>query len=137
MAGLRIPYNTLVLVGDAEKALFFRNKGDEEHVDLVVEHVLEADDEVEDGHGEPGQRDADAAEEGAPDAQFTQAISKALYQRAHAGAFDRLVVAAPPKVLGLLRKEMHKEVSDRLIAEVPKTLTGREVGDIQRVLAGR
>lgn len=136
MAGLRIPHNTMVLVGDAEKALFFRNKGDDEYIDLVVEHVIEAEDREND-RGEPGQRDADAVEETAPDAQFTQAVSKALYQRAHAGEFDRLIVAAPPKVLGLLRKELHKEVSDRLIAEVPKTLTGRDVGDIQRVLAGR
>ena len=134
MAGLRIPYNCLVLVGDGEKALFFRNHGDEDHINLVVERVIEAELETVDDHGPIGSRD-DVAAEASTEADFARSIGRTLYQAAHSGLFDRLVIAAPPKVLGQLRKEMHKEVSDRLIGEVPKTLTSHDVDDIQRLLA--
>jgi protein required for attachment to host cells len=131
MAALRIPYDCLVLVGDGEKALFLRNHGDEDHLNLVVERVVEAEDEGEDR----GRGDADVAAEARPDTAFTHTVADILYKSAHAGKFDRLVVAAPPKVLGLLRKEMHKEVADRLIGEVPKALASHDVDDIQRVLS--
>jgi protein required for attachment to host cells len=131
MAALRIPYNTLVLVGDGGKALFFRNHGDEDHLNLVVERVVEA----EDGGEDRGRGDADMVHEDGPDTTFAHQLAQSLYKDAHAGKYDRLVIAAAPKILGLLRKEMHKEVADRLIGEVPKALTGREVDDIQRVLS--
>lgn len=133
MAGLRIPYNCLVLVGDGEKALFFRNKGDEDHINLVVERELDADLSVGGGG-----RDAEVSEEErTQETAFAHRIAKALYKGAHAGRYDRLVIAAPPKVLGALRKEMHKEVGDRLIGEFNKTLTSHEIPDIERVLSAR
>jgi protein required for attachment to host cells len=67
--------------------------------------------------------------------RFARDIAEALYRKAHQGRYDRLVVVAPPKVLGELRKSFHKEVAERVIAEVDKTLTGHDVADIERVLA--
>ncbi|WP_126975888.1 baeRF12 domain-containing protein [Frigidibacter oleivorans] len=67
--------------------------------------------------------------------RFATDLADWLYHRAHEGAFDRLVIAAPPVVLGAMRPALHKEVSDRVIAEVPKTLTGHPVPDIARILA--
>ncbi|WP_255964541.1 baeRF12 domain-containing protein [Staphylococcus aureus] len=37
-------------------------------------------------------------------------------------------------LLGELRKEMHKEVEDRVIGEIAKTLTNHTVSDIEKVL---
>jgi protein required for attachment to host cells len=43
---------------------------------------------------------------------------------------------APPKVLGQLRKEFHKEVSDRITGELPKELTSHYLPAIEKVLRG-
>ena len=41
-----------------------------------------------------------------------------LRARALAGDFDKLIVVAPPRMLGELRKHYHKEVEARLIDEI-------------------
>ena len=35
-------------------------------------------------------------------------------------------------MLGELRKAIHKEVADRVVAEVPKTLTGQPIDAIEK-----
>src|SRR5258708_40252693 len=52
-----IPHNSLVLVGDGQKALFLRNRGSALDVDLVVEQILEQDNPAtrEQGTDRPGQ----------------------------------------------------------------------------------
>jgi protein required for attachment to host cells len=67
--------------------------------------------------------------------RFIGDVADALYRQVHAGRFETLIVVAPPKVLGGLRKAFHKEVSDRISAEVPKDLTKHPVHDIERLLA--
>jgi len=67
--------------------------------------------------------------------RFASEIAAILYRLAHANQFEALVVAAPPKVLGNLRKAFHKEVVDRIILQVPKELTSHTVLDIERLLA--
>jgi protein required for attachment to host cells len=146
MTHVKIDFNALVLVGDGKKALFFRNKGDARHPNLVVERVLEHDDAPtrEQGTDQPGRTagppgPARSAVEPTDwhqlgEDRFAKDIAAALYRRAHAGGFDKLVVVAPPKVLGILRKEMHKEVTERITAEVPKELTGHPVSEIEKLL---
>src|SRR5205814_7909050 len=67
--------------------------------------------------------------------RFAAELAATLYRLAHANKFEALVVIAPPKVLGNLRKAFHKEVVDRITAEVSKELTSHTVPDIQRLLA--
>ena len=57
-----------------------------------------------------------------------------LKKRALANEFESLIVVAPPKTLGELRKHYHKEVSRRLIGELDKDLTGHPVPDIEKAL---
>lgn len=148
MTAIRIPYDALVLVGDGTKALFYRNKGDAEHPNLIVEDVLagEAAPSREQGTDQPGRASSTGASQRSAtmgetdwqqleEARFAHDIADALYRDAHRGRYDKLVVVAPPKVLGELRKSFHKEVSERVIAEVNKTLTGHDVGEIERVLS--
>jgi protein required for attachment to host cells len=146
MPGTRIPYDALVLVGDGHKAVFYRNKGDAVNPNLIVEQVLENDNPPtrEQGTDRPGaagggpngQRGAmgDTDWHRLEETRFATDIADALYKAAHAGRFSKLVVAAPPKTLGELRKAFHKEVSQRIVAEVNKDLTGHDVGDIETVL---
>jgi protein required for attachment to host cells len=46
-----------------------------------------------------------------------------------------LVVVAPPRTLADLRGAFHGDVKARIIAEIPKDLTGHPVGDIEQHLA--
>ena len=147
MNDVNVPAGALVLVGDGRKALFLRNTGTPRHVELVTERVLEHDNPPtrEQGTDRPGrylgsdgvsrsameQTDWHQLEED----RFTEQIAEALYRRAHARAFEHLVIVAPPKVLGKLRAALHQEVSARVVAEVPKDLTGHPVPDIARHLA--
>lgn len=140
MAAVRIPYDALVLVGDGEKALFLRNKGDGQHPNLVLEHMLEGQ-SVERAGGRtpkdvvPDHMIEDDGWENHRREEFAREIARTLYGAALARRYDKLVVVAPPRVLGDLRREFHKEVSSRVVAEVDKTLTNRDLGDIERVLA--
>jgi protein required for attachment to host cells len=43
-------------------------------------------------------------------------------------------LVASPGVLGELRGKMHKEVADRVVGEVAKTLTNHPVDEIEKVL---
>ena len=49
--------------------------------------------------------------------------------------FEKLVVIAPPKILGNLRKAFHAEVAERVAAEIPKELTSHPIAEIERLVA--
>ena len=50
--------------------------------------------------------------------------------------FDNLVIVAPPKALGVLRKALHKEVERRIVLTLNKEMTDRPIPDIEELLAG-
>jgi protein required for attachment to host cells len=147
MEDIRIPHDALVLVGDGKKVLFLRNEGSPMSINLVVENVLEQSNPPsrEQGTDKPGRKPNPdrTARPGTEETdwhqlaedRFAAEIADALYRRAHANRFAQLIVIAPPKILGVLRKSFHKEVSDRIVAEVPKDLTSHPVEDMERLLA--
>jgi protein required for attachment to host cells len=67
--------------------------------------------------------------------RFAAETAEFLKKRALAQEFDALVVVAPPKTLGELRKRYHKEVTDRLLGELDKDLTGVPVREIEAALS--
>ena len=149
---MQVPHNAFVLVADGRKALFFRNEGDAEFPNLQVEHAQEhinpADrDQKTDaagaasstrgggqfsaGGGSMGETDFHQQEED----RFAAETADMLKRRALANDFESLIIIAPPKTLGELRKHYHKEVSNRLKGELPKDLTGHSVPDIEKALS--
>lgn len=54
---------------------------------------------------------------------FAREMAKQLDRGAGKGAFDRLVLAAPPKVLGDLRKAMDDHTARMVTVEIDKDLT--------------
>lgn len=155
---MRVPHNSCVLVADGRKMLFFRNEGDGEYPNLQVERkkVDVNPDTSEQGSDQPGrafvaagsprtgtgitgaannrsayeQTDFHQLEED----RFAAEAAEMLKARALRNDFDSLVVVAPPRTLGELRKHYHKEVEKRLAAEVPKDLTNLPVEEIERIL---
>ncbi|QHO75332.1 Host attachment protein [Bradyrhizobium sp. CCBAU 051011] len=142
-----ISHNTLMLIGDGRKALFLRNKGTPQRLNLEVEQVLEQENPAtrEQGTDRPGRSiqsvgTARSAMEQADwhylaEERFAGTIAEALYRLAHGNHFDRLVVVAPAKVLGNLRQAFHAEVAERIVAEVPKELTSHPIPEIERLMA--
>ena len=142
-----VSHGALVLVGDGEKALFLRNKGNAQQVNLEIERVLEQDNPPthEQGTDRPGRSAASvgvarsAVEEAdwhhIAKERFASEIAKALYRYAHDNRFTKLVIVAPPKILGNFRRAFHPEVVDRIIGEIPKELTSHPVADIEKLIA--
>lgn len=149
MSGIRIEHDAWILVGDGEKALVFSNDGDAAYPNFRMIKLLETDNPKtsDQGTDAPGRRnDGPGPQKSAMEPtdwhrlekhRFAKDMADALYKAAHKGKFTKLVVAAPPVVLGQLRKTFHKEVKDRIIAEVDKTLTGHPPIEIERILTGK
>ncbi len=146
MTGVRIPYNALVVVADGTKALFLRNKGDGAHLDLAVDDVMTQDNPPtrEQGADQPGRSGNSVGSHRSAmeqtdfktlgEEKFAVEIAEKLYKGANKNVYDQLVLVAGPNLLGVLRRELHQEVTRRIVGEVPKTLTGHDVGDIEKVL---
>jgi protein required for attachment to host cells len=142
-----ISHNALVLIGDGQKALFLRNKGTAHQVKLEVEQILQQDNPAtrEQGTDRPGRSVSSvgtarsAVEEvdwhHIAKERFAGEIAEALYRHAHDNRFDKLVVIAPAKVLGNLRKAFHAEVTDKIVGEIPKELTSHPIPLIERLVA--
>jgi protein required for attachment to host cells len=128
----KIPHNALVVVADGTGARFFRNAG---HGDTVA---LSAEGEVTPANlrddGPAGKRPTESSPQETDEATFAKQLAQELYRRAHSGDFAALVLIADPQTLGQIRPTLHKEVQDRLVAEVGKTLTKASVTDIQQAL---
>ncbi|MEQ1610005.1 MAG: host attachment family protein [Hyphomonadaceae bacterium] len=148
MTAIAIDHNAWVMVGDGEKALFFRNEGDATYPNLEVVNVLKQDNPrtSEQGTDRPGRAfssmgaNRSALQETdwhkLEKHRFAKEIANTLYTAAHRGKYSKLVVAAPPMIMGDLRKAFHKEVSDKVVAEVSKDLTNMAPHEIERILVG-
>ena len=66
---------------------------------------------------------------------FSAGIAGMLNKQVLEGKIKNLVIVAAPRTLGELRKGYHKSLSDVLIGELDKDLTGHTVQDIEKALA--
>jgi protein required for attachment to host cells len=141
--------NALVLVTDGRKTLFFRNEGDENQIDLRMEEFDEREDAKDrdlktDAHGTTGQSAGYGDRVAYEETDFHQqeedrwavAAAEQVNKRALTNDFDQLVIVAPPKTLGHIRKKLHKEAERRLVCEIPKEMTGRPIPDIEKLVVG-
>jgi protein required for attachment to host cells len=143
---MRIPNDTCVLIADGRKMLFFRNAGDAEYLQLELETKRQQDNPPNRDHKtDTAGRSfagADARRSKMQETDFHQLeedrfaaeTADLLYKRAHAGEVEKLLIVAPPRTLGELRKHYHREVEERLIGEIDKDLTGHSVVDIEKAI---
>lgn len=143
---MQLPNNSVVLVADGRKSLFFRNQGDGTFPNLAIEEKAEQENPAHheqasdtagqsmktmDGRG--GSMDEVDFHQQEED-RFAAEIAAALQTRALANEFDALIIVAPPRTLGELRKHYHSEVERRIIGEVPKDLVNLSVPEIEKAL---
>lgn len=142
----KLDQGTWIVVADSEKALILRNVTDPQDPNFEVTQIEVQDnpsDKAQSANrpgrmqdGGPGHKSAmddtdwhDLAKD-----RFAKDLADVLYKDAHKGAFDKLVLVASPQVLGVVRSEMHKEVADRIVGEIPKTLTNHPVTEIEKIV---
>ena len=66
---------------------------------------------------------------------FAKQIGRYLEQARVQHRYDELVLIAPPKFLGALRRELDKEVEKLVADELPKDLAGFNTRELERYLA--
>lgn len=147
---MTLPTDTLVLVADGRKALFLRNQGDEQQIDLrTASHRTREDRKDSDiktdaagqspapaGSGLPGGTMGETDFHQQEEDRFARELADKVNAMALAGEFDALVVIAPARTMGELRPLWHKEVTARLAGEHVKEMTDRPIPDIEALLVG-
>jgi protein required for attachment to host cells len=144
---MRIDHDTLVLVIDGGKMLLFRNEGDANYPNLRVEEASENANPADHAQHTDAPGRAFASVGGARSAmaetdfhqlqedRFAADAIAELNRRALDNAFERLIIVAPPGLLGEMRKHYNKALGARLVGEIAKDLTGHHPPDIERAIS--
>ena len=144
---MQVPHDSFIVVADGKKMLFFRNEGDQDYLKLQVERKREQDNppdraqktdepgrtfDASGGAGRSSYEETDFHQ--LEEDRFAHETAELLRKRALRNEFESLIIVAPPRTLGELRKHYHKEVEKRLRAEIAKDLTGHPVPEIEKIL---
>ena len=145
---MALPHRALVMVADGKKVLFLRNQGDQNQIDLRTEaHDVRFDRKDREiktdapgtqkqrwGEGRPAMGETDFHQQ--EEDRWAKDTADELKKRALRNDFEALAIIAPPKVLGVLRTKLHKEVERRLVLTLNKEMTDRPIPDIEELLVG-
>lgn len=145
-APLHISQDAVVFIGDGRKALFLRNKGDEKFPNLVTEEVFLDENPQANAHGVDGSGHANPGASrkangigvttwhDVDEHRFAQSVAGALQRLVRDQHIKQVVVVAPPKTLADLRQSFHKDVSQRIVAEINKDFTKLPIDQIEQQL---
>jgi len=122
--------NTWIVAADASRARVLQVAGPERLVE--VDNLLNPDGRLEDREintdargrfsgGHTGEDDVGAVEHRTE--LFAKRLGDYLDKARTEHRYDELVLVAPPKFLGMIRKELGKEVEKLVADEVPKDLS--------------
>jgi len=145
---MALPNQALVLVADGRKMLFLRNHGDQNQLDLRTESHDKRGDRKDSeiksdapgtqgqrfGSGRPAMDETDFHQQ--EEDRWAKDAADELKRRALENDFEALAIIAPPKTLGVLRKQLHKEVERRIVLTLNKEMTDRPIPDIEELLVG-
>ena len=145
---MALPHRALVLVADGTKVLFLRNHGDQNQIDLRTESHDAREDRKDSeiktdapgatkqsfGYGRSTMEETDFHRQ--EEDRWVKDAADELKQRALRNDFDALAIIAPPRSLGVMRKEFHKEVEKRIVLTINKGMTDRPIPDIEELLVG-
>ncbi|MCJ8139659.1 host attachment family protein [Falsirhodobacter halotolerans] len=142
----RLTNGTWVVIADGEKALFLENEGDGRYPLLRLRRQENNDNPPDRDQGSDKAGQAGNARGGTGSAmeetdfhqlekeRFAQDLAERLYKLSHAGKFARLVLVASPQMLGIIRPALHKEVQDKIVLEIAKSLTSLPVDQIEKAI---
>jgi protein required for attachment to host cells len=148
MSAVKIAQGDWVIVCDGAKALVLENVGDAKFPNLKTRQVFEQDDPRthEQGTDAPGRsiNSVDARRSAMEQTdwhdlaenRFMQALAGHLDAAVNSGEARSLVVVAPPRALGVLRKAYSHSLRGAVRAEIDKDLVKLPVDQIERHLWG-
>ncbi len=149
MTNIAVHNGAWVLVGDGRRALFLENHGDPDVLDLrVIEARVEDNPATRDqGTDAPGRA---FASRGGPRSSlettdwhelekehFADRIAETINKAAETGEMKEVVLIAPPRVLGELRKHLSVKAQAKVKGEIDKDLTRHPISEIEKALALR
>lgn len=122
--------NALVVVADGHQAVLFRN---------VAKHGIELQ---EQGRMSPtnlqdesqGKQPEETTPRDEDEATFAKQLAERLNQMVLQNKVDELAIIADPSTLGNMRKHYHKMLEQKLVKELPKTLTSATGDEIAQAL---
>ena len=130
-----IPSACLVVISTGFEAKLFRNAGKKGELKLAPAGSINPADL--DDEGPSGSFVPDATDHDIDEATFAKQLAGHLYQMAHAGKYDDLVLVADPVTLGQIRPLLHKEVTDKIVLQMDKTLINSATDEIEQVLLAK
>ncbi|MBB5751303.1 host attachment protein [Prosthecomicrobium pneumaticum] len=148
MDRVRIPWKSWVVVCDGAKALAFRNEGDSElvnlwPVDVMLQPNLPARALGTDrpgrsfqSHGAARSALADVDRHEEAEEAFLAAVAEAVDKAVAEHSVRDLILVAPPRALGVLRKHLAPTTKAIISAEIGKDLVHLSTYEIQKHLVG-
>jgi protein required for attachment to host cells len=147
MSAIAIHNGAWVLVGDGRRALFFKNHGDADLLDLrVVETRIDDNPATrEQGTDAPGRAFASAGAHARSavenvdwheleEERFARAMAERINAAAESGELKEIVIVAPPRTLGEIRKDLSAKAQGKVIGELDKDLTKHPLHEIEKAL---
>jgi protein required for attachment to host cells len=130
-----LPTGATVAVADGAKLALFRNSGDEANPKLTAVPSAEIGTDNKGTGGRHHSSSANPGESLQSEDNFAAGTAEMLNSQVLTGKIKQLVVIAAPRTLGELRKHYHKKLSDVLMCEIAKDLTGHAIPDIEKSIA--
>ena len=132
---MQLPQNTVIAIADGEKLSLFENEGDAANVKLKALPVGDVDDSKIASGARHSSSSANPDDSQQNEDAFGAGVVDILNKQVLGGKIKNLVIIAAPRTLGELRKGYHKSLSEVLIGELDKDLTGHSLQDIEKALA--
>jgi len=143
---MQLQHDGFMVIADGEKMLLLCNRGDAEfpHLELIEQDEQQSRANRDLRRDIPGRSfssvgpgrstydETDSRQVG--EDRFAAETAGILNRMALEDRFQSLIVVAPPRTLGELRRHYHGELEKRLTGEVPKNLTNATVSDIERIV---
>jgi protein required for attachment to host cells len=138
---------TWAAVADGGKALILVNNGTDKApvLSVVAKSEIENPPTRLQGTDKPGRRSGSGPDQlsamettdwhAFEEARFIDEFAGRLNRAAERGLFDRLILAAPPRVLGQLRPALSAQVAACVVAEIGSDLTNHPVDEIEKRIA--
>jgi protein required for attachment to host cells len=147
VTGEHIMKNTWIVSADSSRARIFEVQGKEHHLHEIADLVnpegrasgrdLRSDAEGRyfgPGRHAQGHSAGEASAVGHANEIFSREVGQYLDKARTQHQFERLVLVAPPRFLGLLRRALSDEVRNLVVEEMDKNLSWLDTRDIERHL---
>ncbi|WP_415391681.1 host attachment family protein [Paracoccus sp. SJTW-4] len=126
-----LSHNALVVVADGHQAVLLRN---------IAKYGIELQEQERIGPAHlqdesQGRQPEETTPRDEDEATFAKQLTERLNRMVLQNKVEELAVIADPSTLGVMRKNYHKMLEQKLVKELPKTLTSASAEEIARALA--